>query len=465
MCFLLLGLVWGKFNLADYQIDVVCYVASDGSFCNGMKDMFEDPESAEDIAAQGINVKSFAIVGKDTASGCLKDLTSYPVLVYMSGSTTGQGNDYFDVGNIKKNHMIQFMNAAPEPEYPDVQSLKGHVLSMARLGLQSQRGTVPSPEDLRKVSKHFIAPKTKADQGMKVHIKGITEGNSKVDCLFAGLLDVELLSTVTVQAFVLYEANVVSSSNILKASYVLSSPETLMANSQRLQATSVAVFAGSEGGPPPSNTVSKVVFKQDGWELSYSAGVPSPVTIPSSLLQKGGQFSIMQIAGPNEKVDVSLELMNSGTLAAQTIAGGVNLSVQRQSEVPGTIIAGVTQPGEKPGSPSMTVTFNGDGWADVTNLADAQFVFEGPVDVINEPQNAKVDKRPEPDRPLGPGAEDAPKGPVEPNSDNLGLIIGCTVAAVVVVAAIIIGVVLFLRYKKKKDQKSTSSGKEEQPAE
>ena len=113
---------------------------------------------------------------------------------------------------------------------------------------------------------------------------------------------------------------------------------------------------------------------------------------------------------------------------------------------------------------SLTVTFNG-AWADVTNLADAKFVFEGDVKVNNKPDNVNAEQRPVPDRPLGPGAENAPKGPVEPNSTNVGLIVGCTVAAVVVVAAVIIGVVLFLRYKKKKDQKSTSSGKEEQPAE
>ena len=150
-------------------------------------------------------------------------------------------------------------------------------------------------------------------------------------------------------------------------------------------------------------------------------------------------------------------------MAGQTIAGGVNLSVQRQSEVPTSIYGGGV-PDENPQTPSMTVTF-GEGWTEVTNLATAKFVFEGDVTIQNEPTGVEIGTGTVSDRPVGPGVADAPKAPIPNPTNPLALIIGITVAVIVVVVAIIVGVVLFLRYKKKKDQKSTSSGKEEQPAE
>ena len=465
MCFLLIGLVWSKFNLWEYEQAQVCYTGSDPTFCESWKQSTEDPE--------GGSQQTITICTQENLNQCLKDIDAYPVLLYMSGSTTGQGNDFLDLGNMNKNHIIQFMSFGGSASgSPDVQSLKSQVLSMARLGLQSQRGTVPSPEDLHKASKHFIAPKAKAAQGLTVHIKDTT-GNSKVDCLFAGAMSLvatqpmtlELLSTVTVQAAVLTETTLASSvgTNFLKASYVLGTPEELYRNAALLQATSAAVYAGSEN-QQEAQPVTKVVFNQNGWDLWYSGSQSASITLPSTLVQKDGQFSILQIAAPKVNVEVSLELpaVNSKTLA-QEIAGGVNLSVQRQSDVPTNIYAGLYAD-ENPETPSMTVTFNGD-WTGVTNLGATKFVFEGSVKVENEPKGVDIGKGTISDRPIGPGVAGAPKVPVPNPNSKLALIIGCTVAAIVVVVAVIIGVVLFLRHKKKKDQKSTSSGKEEQPAE
>ena len=465
MCFLLLGLVWSKFNFLEYELAQVCYTGSDPTYCEAWKQQMEDPEFTEGAVTQKITICT-----KENLNQCLKDIDSYPVFMYMSGSTTGEGNDFVDLGNMNKNHIIQFMNfGGYASESLDVQSLKSHVLSMARLGMQSQPGTVPSPEDLHKMSRHFVAPKAKAAQGLTVHIKDTT-GSSKVDCLFTAptVMTVELLSTVTVQAAVLTKATLSSSAGtyFLKASYVLGTPEELYMNAARLQPTSAAVYAGSEISPD-TPTVSKVVFKQDGWELWYSGRDTSDITIPSTLVQKDGQFSILQIAAPKVNVQVSLELpapvVNSKTLAAQPIAGGVNLSVQRQSEVP-TSIYGGGLPDENPETPSMTVTF-GEGWTEVPNLATAKFVFEGDVTFTNPPTGVEIGTGTVSDRPVGPGVADAPKRPIPNPTNPLALIIGITVAVIVVVVAVIVGVVLFLRCKKKKDQKSTSSGKEEQPAE
>lgn len=455
MCFLLICMAWGKLDISDFQIDVVCYESEGGSQCEDVKAAAENPDSP----AGKFHIKSFSTVTPRSLSTCFDSIGSYPVLVYVTGETTGDGQDFFDFGKMKTNHVIQFLSIGGGVNA--VSQLESSLSKLEMLAQLTKSGTVLGEDKLQKLVKDTSLQEPGPPT---IHIKDTSAETavSKVDCVFFTGLNVHLMTDVKVQAAIA-PSSFASSTTSLKASYFLCDPFSLDSVIRFVKSTSVAVYLGGEDQDSPM--LSHIRFTSDGWALRYAGSDSWVHTIHSTVIQKGGQFSVLQIAGPDRKLDVSFELDSPTTLAGQTIAGGLNLSVQREADVALSLGLGTAGTEEKPGSPSMTVTFTGD-WNQVTNLADAKFVFEGDVKVndAGKPANVQVEYGKISDRPLGPGVTSAPKGPVE-DPVNIGLIVGCTVAAVVVVAAIIVGVVLFLRFKKKKDQSSESSDKKEQPAE
>ena len=460
MCFLLIGLAWSLWDASEYQIDMVCYAGNDPTMCKQLEDVYgNQPEGAPKRF-------TFSTVTADSTSTCLDDLGSYPVLVWLTTGTTGTGNDYFDFSKMKKNHVVEFsmfsfgnMNSQSQ--------LQSYLLSLETLGWQGKSGALMSNGHRHKFVKN-IHPRESDGGGITlptIHIKDTSTGSdvSKVDCVFFSTCNVQFISEVNVQAAVVGTLVTLEgeASGKLKTSYFLCPPDFLKSGSSALtlvECTSAAVYAGGESSPNDP-MLSKIVFRPDGWDLYYDAGeVQEQYSISSTVIQKDGQFSVLQMAPADKNVPVSFELDKSGATATQGIAGCLNLSIQREAEVPTSFLT--TSP--EGGSPSMTVTFTGD-WNQVSNIADAEFVFEGTITVEGQPTSAKVEYGDISARPNGPGVATAAKVPIE-KPINIGLIVGCTVAAVVVVVAIIIGVVLFLRHKKKA-QGSESSGKEEHPAE
>ena len=470
----------GLIDLHDFELDVLCYAGEDRSVCEDLEAQMGGETSPDDY-----RIRSFAIVGRESASTGFNNIVAYPVMVYMTAGTTGQGQDFFDLGKLKDNHIVQFLDIANE-EMNALSRLRSSLSKLAMLARQTKSGAVPSEGNLHK----FVKGARLHEPGnalTKLHIKDTSTGTggSKIDCLFVGSCDVQLMTDVKVQAAVFVTCGLMAAdataSSLLKASYFLSSIQELLSCAPHLKSTSTAMYVGGED--PGNDMLSKVLFLPDGWNFSYVGLSNWDIAIPSTVIQNGGQLSVLQIAGPNEKVAVSFELYNPGTLAAQTIAGGLNLSVQRDEEI---MVGFITIPSEEPGSPSMTVTFTGD-WSQVTNLADAKFVFEGDVTVEGKPASATVEYGKISDRPVGPGvpdpesptsskaptsseaptspqaptASEAPTDPDDPKkpSSHTGVIIGCTVAGIVVVCGIIICVVLSRR-RRKRDIHSSSTGRE-----
>lgn len=459
MYFLLIGLAWSVWDPSEYQSDILCYAGSDPTTCKQMEMAYQQPDGAP----KGF---TFSTVTADSTSTCFDNLGSYPVLVWLTAGTTGKGNDYFDLSKMKKNHIIEFVSFSGIGMNSPAQ-LQSHLLRLKTMGWQGKSGMVAGNEHRHRFIK-TIHPR-EADGGESqfrtVHIKDTsTEADlSKVDCVFFSVCNVQLMSEVKVQAAVAGELVTFGkeASGKLKTSYFLCRPDLLNSDSSvltLLEATSLAVYDGGEDSPDDP-MLSRIVFRTDSWDLYYDAGdLEQQYMIPSTVIQKDGQFSVLQMAPAGKNVPVSFELDKSGEATTNGIAGGLNLSIQREDEVP---TSALTTPPDG-GSPSMTVTFTGD-WNEVKNIAAAEFVFEGTVTLEGQPTSAKVEHGDVSARPNGPGLATAPKVPID-KPINVPLIVGCTVAAVVVVVAIIVGVVLFLRHKKK-GQGSESSGKEEQPAE
>ena len=429
MVFLLITLSLAVMNITDYEIDVVCYSTDAGK---AKCDTWEQTISQE-ARKIGLRIGEFVKATPTTVSTCLDNLQSYPIWVMLTDSTTGEGQDVFELGKVKKNHVIAF------DDYRDLgaSSLENRLKTLAHWA-RAKSDTFASQGGTDEAAKHFLSRDTIAAQpGVTAHLR-VTQGSadwkSQIDCLFAEACSFDLKTVVRVQAAVLRSCTI--SGDQLIASYVMTDWDLWKASYKlHISTTSAALYVESP------TLVSEVTFESDAWVIRYKDDIPRPTRVPKDVVGAGGQFSIVQVAEPDTKLELTLNAQTASE-TPNTIAGGLNFSIQTKRD----IMLGFGPNEEETGAaPTVTATF-GDGWDNV-DLTDKKFIFEGRtvdcVTVNNQPASATVVKESVANRSSGP--------PSEPEDDppNLGLIIGCTVAAIVVVAAIIVGVVLFLKCRKK----------------
>ena len=441
MC-LLIALSLAAMNIKDYEIDFVCYSTDDGKEkCDSLEQTVT--EGAPEL---GLRIGSFVKATPTTVSTCLDNLESYPIWVWLTESTKGEGQDVFELGKVKKNHVIAF------EYYSDsvASSLENRLKSLARWA-HVKSGMFASQGGTEEAAKNFLAHNAIAAQpGVTAHLRvtqGSADGKSQIDCLFAKGCSFDLKTLVRVQAAVLRSCTIMGDQLI--ASYVMAdwATWTQMYTQASVSTTSAALLVES-----PS-LVSTVTFESDAWVIRYKDDIPAPASVPKDVVGAGGQFSIVQVAEPDTKLELTLNAQTTSE-PQNTIAGGLNFSIQTDRDVMLGFSPNADQPEETGAAPTVAVTF-GDGW-DSVDLNDKKFIFEGrTVDCItvnNQPASATV---------LKESIANRSSGPSEPEDDppNLGLIIGCTVAAVVVVAAIIVGVVLFLKCRNK-GQVSALDGQE-----
>lgn len=415
-------------NIKDYTIDVVCYSTEAG------KDKCDSLEQTISQKAPGVRIGQFVKANPTTVSTCLDNLQSYPIWVMLTDSTTGEGQDVFELGKVNKNHVIEF------EDYTDsvASSLEDRLKTLAHWA-HAKSDTFASQGGTDEAAKNFLVRDAiVAVPGVTAHLR-VTQGSadwkSRIDCLFAEGCSFNLKSVVRVQAAVLRSCTI--SEDQLIANYVMAEYE-LWEETYKLymSATNAALYVESP------TLVSEVTFESDAWVVRYKNGNPTPTRVPKDIVGEGGQFSIVQVVKPDTKLDLTLNAPATSE-TQNTIAGGLNFSIQTEGDV---MVGLAPDPDaeETGAAPTVAVTF-GDGW-DKVDLTDKKFIFEGRtvdcVTVNNQPASATVVKESIANRPSGSG---------EPEDDpsNLGLIIGCTVAAIVVVAAIIVGVVLFLKCRKK----------------
>ena len=378
MMFLLIALSLAAMNIKDYEIDFVCYSTDAGKEkCDSLEQTV-----TEQAPKLGLRIGSFVKATPTTVSTCLDNLESYPIWVMLTESTTGNGQDVFELGKVKKNHVIAF------EYYPDsvASSLENRLKSLARWA-HVKSGMFASQGGTEEAAKNFLAHNAIAAQpGVTAHLR-VTQGSadwkSQIDCLFAEGCSFSLETLVQVQAAVLRSCTILGDQLI--ASYVMVDSETWTQMYNQLSTTSPALLVES-----PS-LVSTVTFESDAWVIGYTNDTPTPTRVPKSLVGAGGQFSIVQVAEPDTKLELTLNAPTSETQNA--IAGGLNFSIQTNRDVMLDLAPKPDQQ-ETGAAPTVAVTF-GTGW-DSVDLNDKKFIFEGRtvdcVTVNNQPASATVVK-------------------------------------------------------------------------
>lgn len=424
-------------NIKDYPVDVVCYgTVANTSVCDNLEKLIS--EQARKI---GIKIGAFVKVNPDTVNTCLNDLKAYPVWVILTSSTTGQKLDFFEMSQMKRNHIIEFSDYTGS----QASSLASHLETLAFWG-QAESGMFASQSGIETAANDFMAQETAEESRLTIHLKSSQTSDQapQIDCLFAKNCSFDLLSVIKVQAAVFRSVKV--STNQFLANYCLADWRT-WGELQRGSATSSALYIQNP------DAITAITFESDKWVLQLQDDFTS-ISLRKHFIGEGGQFSIVQVVEPGTELQLTLNPPQSSE-TKDTIISGVNFSIQTRRDLMLSLIPDFEDTEETDAAPNMSVTFRGN-WDNV-NLVDKEFIFEGRTEdsiaVNNQPAAAAVSKRSISSRPSGSGEsnDDSSKPP-------LGLIIGCTVAAVVVVAAIIIGVVLFLRFRKNAKSPESSGG-------
>ena len=148
MMFLLIALSLAAMNIKDYEIDFVCYSTDVGKEkCDSLEQTV-----TEQAPKLGLRIGSFVKATPTTVSTCLDNLESYPIWVWLTESTKGEEQDVFELGKVKKNHVIAFEDST---DYV-ASSLENRLKSLARWA-HVKSGMFASQGGTEEAAKNFLA--------------------------------------------------------------------------------------------------------------------------------------------------------------------------------------------------------------------------------------------------------------------------------------------------------------------
>ena len=452
---LFLPSAFAVFDVTKYKMDIVCYDAPTMERCHYWLQQFSPQNENWDKIKDQIGTTKSATAS--TASTVLQDLESYIIVVVVLDPGQPSDTNVFDLGSLKTNHVIEFVNVA------SVASLLDTFQAVGNVQKQAQSGHIANERDLRKATRDAIA--SLHQQGGSggsgsfpaVALKDSGDAKSKVDCLFVYDMTITWTSDITIPAVVFTDSSIRPGSGevpIMKVDYVMYGQlGTSGEPHPYLDLNDFAVVFDQRQNPK----IVKVEFGTDYWNVIFDD--QSSAKYHKNLFK--GDLSFLLISDSNEKQEIILE-----PAAGVTTVGSLNLSIQSHENLVQKIplpIEGLRS-SLATASPGLSITLK--GWENVQNKVELIFEAADPEQIVVNGQEGlenvvSVKKASISDRPQGPGTNPSNPGgkPEDPDDTNIGLIVGIVVAVVAVIIIVVVLVYIFVVRKKK--QESSNSGAQE----
>ena len=445
---------------SNWKIDTVCYPGTgevNSYLCRAMAELYSPDYWGPDWEFMKDIYSSFIWAGRENASTVLEQSTGYILLIYTSGFMTGEGNDVFDLNNIKGRKVVSAYDLSPYQTLENTQIAQKMARSQAKAlaKLKSKRNSSEFTsassfaralgETLsRKYNKYAskllgnstelkpqanTSPATAAYHDEGCHITASGDIYSKVDALVLIPTDIVFHNEIHVSFLFVtsFEYGSIGNPQYIKADYVLTD----------MGSVSSSLFDSLEFkdlGLIVTGRVPRIEFTSNEWKVTYYYQTTSgwyQRTRTISYDRVSGQLSILCVYETD--VTVSFDVSTS---YGEFEAKGLNFSIQYA-------VSYDVSASRQLSDPNLVVEFDPNWDEYVSNTPEIVLESSNPngIEVTGQPERVSVKKTSISDR---PGLRGPDSGP------NVWLIVGIVIGVLVVIGVIVAIVIVIVISTRKK---------------
>ena len=442
---------------SNWKIDTVCYPGTgevNSYLCRAMAELYSPDYWGSDWEFMKDIYSSFIWAGRENASTVLEQSTGYILLIYTSGFMTGEGNDVFDLNNIKGRKVVSAYDLSPYQTLENTQIAQKMARSQAKAlaKLKSKRNSSEFTsassfaralgETLsRKYNKYAskllgnsteLKPQANSSPATAAYYEGchITASGdiySKVDALVLIPTNIVFHNEIYVSFLFVtsFAYGAIVNPKYIKADYVLTD----------IAGTNYGLFRNLEFkdlGLMVTGHVSSIEFTYNAWKLTYYSSTTSEWVMRTIYYDgTSGQLSILCISDTD--VTVSFDVSTSN---GEFEAKGLNFSVQ-------SAVSYDVSASRELSDPNLAVEFDPNWDTYVSNAPEFVLESSNPdgIAVTGQPEKVSIKKTSISDR---PGLRGPDSGP------NVWLIVGIVIGVLVVIGVIVAIVIVIVISTRKK---------------